>query len=201
MATLQGAQHSTADLPPLLNPQTDTPGLRVGEKVPAGITVYDEQGNEVSLNDQFASGLTVVIFYRGGWCPFCNKSLKEWGREVGRFNERDINVIAISPESAEHQQETTQKLNVGFDVYVDKTTEAMRSFKLAFQVDDDYLDMLQKRLDVDLGNWNASGETILPAPGTFLIDEQGIIKWAHADWNYKKRASPDDILSILDEYE
>jgi peroxiredoxin len=163
--------------------------------------VFDADGNEVLLNDQFSGGLTVVMFYRGGWCPYCSKALAEWGRELGRFDERNVKVIAISPETAEHVQETKTEQKMKFKVYIDQTTEAMRHFKVAFEVEQDYLTMLNNRANVELNSWNASGENILPAPGTFLIDEQGTILWAHTDWNYKKRASPDDIFSILSEYE
>lgn len=200
-ATLHASQGSADDLPDLLDPNTDTPGLRVGERVPDGISVYDRDGNEVSLNEEFSGGLTVVMFYRGGWCPYCTKALAKWGRELGRFEERDVQVIAISPETGEHLLETKTKQKVGFDVFVDKTTEAMRHFRVGFQVEDSYVSMLRNRLKVELGDWNASGETILPAPATFLIDEQGVVQWVHASWDYKKRADPDDILAVIREFE
>ncbi|MHC4975473.1 MAG: peroxiredoxin-like family protein [Planctomycetota bacterium] len=200
-ATLQASQQSSEELPPLLDPKTDKPGLSVGDRVPADITVFDAEGNEVALNDKFTGGMTVVMFYRGGWCPYCSKAMAQWGRELGRFEERNVRVIAISPETGEHLLESKAKQRVGFDVYVDKTTEAMRHFKVAFQVDEDYTKMLRNRLKVELGSWNASGEEILPAPATFLIDEQGVVQWVHADWDYKRRANPDDIFAILRDYE
>jgi peroxiredoxin len=162
-------------------------------------TVYDSDGNEVSLNSKFQGGLTVVFFYRGGWCPYCNKSLKEWGSQLGRFKDDNIKVIAISPETPEHTVETAESDGVNFPVYADVTTEAMRNFGVAFQVDAKTQETY-KGYDIDLESHNASGEWILPAPGFFLIDEQGRVVWKWATWDYTaRRASPDDVLNAAAE--
>lgn len=181
------------DLPPLRDPESEKPGLQVGETVP-DVTVYDDKGNEVNLNDQFTGGLTLVMFYRGGWCPYCQKSLKEWGPQIGRFKEQDIRVIAISPETPEHTVETKEKTNANFTVYSDMTTEAMRAFGVAFKVDPKTKKQYQG-YGIDLDSHNASGEWILPAPAFFLVSDQGKVKWQWATWDYtKRRASPDDVL-------
>ncbi|MDP1661587.1 MAG: AhpC/TSA family protein, partial [Phycisphaerales bacterium] len=48
-----------------------------------------------------------------------------------------------------------------------------------------------------VGEANASGTWELPAPATFVIDKRGIIRWAFADWDYKKRANPDDVIGAV----
>jgi peroxiredoxin len=191
-------QQSADEMAPLRDPKKDQPGLNVGDTVPP-TTVLDRDGNEVKLNDQFRGGLTVVFFYRGGWCPYCNKSMQEWGSQLGRFKDDNIKVIAISPETPEHTAETAEKDSVDFPIYADATTEAMRNFGVAFQLDD----KTQKQyrgFGIDLDSHNASGEWILPAPAFFLIDEQGKIVWKWATWDYTaRRASPDDVLNAADE--
>ena len=32
----------------------------------------DATGKDVSLSELVASGPAVLVFYRGGWCPYCN---------------------------------------------------------------------------------------------------------------------------------
>ncbi|MFG0273436.1 MAG: peroxiredoxin-like family protein [Phycisphaerales bacterium] len=189
------AQQPSADeMAPLRNPKTDTAGLNVGDSIPP-TTVYDRDGAEVDLNSKFTGGLTVVFFYRGGWCPYCNKSMKEWGSQLGRFKDENIKVIAISPETPEHTVETAEKDSVDFPIYADATTEAMRNFGVAFQVDD-RTQTQYRGFGIDLDSHNASGEWILPAPAFFLIDEQGRIVWKWSTWDYTaRRASPDDVLT------
>src|SRR5215468_7786061 len=46
-------------------------GLKVGSKAPS-LTLDSVTGDPQSLADLYAQGPTFVIFYRGGWCPFCN---------------------------------------------------------------------------------------------------------------------------------
>lgn len=179
---------------PLRDPNKDKPGIQVGDTVP-DTTVVDKDGEEVSLNSRFTGGLTLVMFYRGGWCPYCSKSLAEWGSQLGRFKEENIKVIAISPETPEHAAETVEKGDLGYTVYTDATTEAMRNFGVAFAVDAK-TQQAYKGYGVDLAEKNASGEWILPAPAFFLIDEQGRVVWQWATWDYTaRRASPDDVLT------
>lgn len=194
----KASAQSSGELAPLRDPAKDAPGLKVGEKVPP-TTVVDKDGNEVNLNSKFRGGLTLVMFYRGGWCPFCNKSLAEWGPQLGRFKDANIKVIAISPETPEHTVETAAKDKVNFPVYADVTTEAMRNFGVAFEVDSQ-TKQAYKGYGIDLESHNASGEWILPAPSFFLINEQGKVVWQWATWDYKaRRASPDDVLTASED--
>jgi peroxiredoxin len=186
------------DWGPILDPNTDKPGLSVGDTAPDA-TVLDKDGNEVSLAALYKKApMTVVMFYRGGWCPFCQTSMDEWGSEAGRFAEKDIQVVAISPETYEHAKDTSDAQHIGFKVLADGTTEAMRKYKVAFTLEDQYIDLLRDRLKIEINEWNGSGEPILPAPATYLIDSSGKVLWVFADWDYTKRATPDEVLSAAD---
>jgi peroxiredoxin len=35
-------------------------------------------GRDVILFEELAKGPVVLVFYRGGWCPFCNMQLKAY---------------------------------------------------------------------------------------------------------------------------
>jgi len=52
----------------------DISPLLVGEKIPNGILI-DQNGEEVNLNKVVKQKPTVLIFYRGGWCPYCNQQM------------------------------------------------------------------------------------------------------------------------------
>ena len=52
----------------------DVHGLSVGEKAPL-FAVLDADSNLFILRDALSEGPVVLIFYRGFWCPVCNKHL------------------------------------------------------------------------------------------------------------------------------
>ena len=52
-----------------------------GSTVPA-FTLPDQFGRSVQLRDQLRGGSVVLLFFRGGWCPFCSLTLRAWQREL-----------------------------------------------------------------------------------------------------------------------
>ena len=49
-------------------------GLFLGSKAP-DFKAKDQQGQEWRLKDMLKKGKVIVIFYRGQWCPYCNREL------------------------------------------------------------------------------------------------------------------------------
>ena len=86
---------------------------------------------------------------------------------------------------------------LGFTVLSDPQLQAARAFKLVLTVDAKTRRQYEQMFDLDLAQWNASGTWELPALGTFVIDSAGIIRFAHADWDYKVRADPDDVIAAV----
>jgi len=70
-------------------------GLKVGAKAPDA-TLPDVSGSTQSLAQLYAQGPTLVIFYRGGWCPFCNLQLHEYSAAKPEFDKRGVQIVAIS---------------------------------------------------------------------------------------------------------
>jgi peroxiredoxin len=185
-------------IPKPLNPERESPGLAVGEEAPDA-TLRNADGEDVSLADLYEKGPVVVTFYRGGWCPFCNRALMEWRESVSAMEEMGVTFAAISPETPEHAAETTEKDDLEYLVLSDVTGEAQRRFKVAFELSRD----TKKRYrgyGIDLSSHNESGQWELPAPGTFIVDRDGIVRWSHATWDYREgRAAPSEVLAALRE--
>ena len=60
------AQATTDELPAPLDPESDTPGLKVGQNAP-NATLLGEDGEEVQLQTLYEKGPVVITFYRGKW--------------------------------------------------------------------------------------------------------------------------------------
>jgi cytochrome oxidase Cu insertion factor (SCO1/SenC/PrrC family) len=47
--------------------------INIGEEIPS-VNVRDVDGKEINLLDLTKGKKSILIFYRGGWCPYCNIS-------------------------------------------------------------------------------------------------------------------------------
>lgn len=194
-AALVTAAGMKDELPAVMDPSKDAPGLAVGAKAPDAALV-DDEGKAVRLSELYAKGPVVVTFYRGGWCPYCNTALAAWEQEIAELQEMGATLLAISPETADHAAETAEKNKASFAVLCDADREAMRRFKVAFELSPE-LQEKHNVYGVDLSLRNVDGSWELPAPATFVIDRQGVIRWTHADWDYRKRPEPDAVTAAL----
>lgn len=199
MTPVQSDPSTTTD--PELLPRT---GLPVGSAAPDA-TLVDAQGAEHSLSDliEKAAGPVVVIFYRGGWCPYCTKHLAELGARQGELKELGATVLAVSPESFEKLSISEEKGNLseltdGYTLLSDASQEASRKYNLTFPVDAD-TQKKYKGYGIDLSKWNANNEWTLPVPAAFVIDQKGVIQWRHVDEDYSKRVSADELLKAVRE--
>jgi len=173
----------------------DGPGLAVGAEAP-DVTLYTRSGEPVQLASLIEEGPIVLMFYRGGWCPYCEGALTEWQERLGELQSAGGTLIAVSPESPDHAAETVEKNELSFRVLGDPDHSAAEAFRVGFSVDD-ATKTKYEGFGLDVGSWNASGEWNLPAPGTFVIDTDGVIRWAWADWDYKQRAEPDEVIAFV----
>src|SRR6201987_2130496 len=53
-------------------------------------------GHVLRLPDALAGHFSVILFYRGSWCPYCNAQLRAFQRSLDRFAEIGILVAALS---------------------------------------------------------------------------------------------------------
>ncbi len=173
-----------------------SPGLDVGAKAPDA-TVLDVHGKRVQLADLYKEGPVVLTFYRGGWCPVCNRALAAWQGRLEDVRRSGGTFIALAPEKPDEAARTIEKGHLAYTVLSDPKHEAAKAFRVHFVVDDA---TREKYLGygMDVGRANASGTWELPAPATFVIDCEGVIRYAFADWDYKKRADPDEVIRVLE---
>ena len=82
--------------------------VRNGEEAP-DFTLEDLQGNTVTLSEARGKTATVVVFYRGYWCPFCARQLAEL-RSLAKGNEQ-IRVLAISVDDHETTKKFIEKIS------------------------------------------------------------------------------------------
>ncbi len=175
--------------------QSSPQGLLVNDKAPE-FTAKDQKGKLVNLSAVLKNGPAVIVFYRGQWCPYCSKQLKELEDSIGLIQGKGATLIAISPEKQENIAKTVEKSKASYPVLFDKDLKIMRSYDVAFQVDSNTVERY-KKFGIDLYNANGSNGTNLPVPTVYIINREGIIIFKHFDPDYKKRVSVQEILLNL----
>jgi peroxiredoxin len=69
--------------------------LHPGVQFPA-LPLTPPGGDTLALPDALAGGFSVVLFYRGSWCPYCNAQLRAFQRAAGSLAEVGAEVVALS---------------------------------------------------------------------------------------------------------
>ena len=172
-------------------------GLKVGESMPSA-TMLNADGKDVKLADVAGKAPMVVVFYRGGWCPYCNKHLSQWAKHSEEVKSLGASLVAITPEKPDAAKETSEKDKLDFAVLTDAKLEAAKGFKLLFAMSED-TQKKYKGYGVDLSTRNSSKTWELPHPGTFVIDAGGVVRYASVDTDYTKRPDPEEALKVLRE--
>jgi peroxiredoxin len=171
-------------------------GLEVGQEAP-DFSLKDQGGNTFHLASAIEDAPVVVFFYRGYWCPVCNKYLNRYADSLSMVTERGAKVIAITPESYENIERTRSKTGVNVRVLSDKNQQIMKKYKVAFHVSDAYQQKIQKMLSADIARTNNQKEAQLPVPATYIINSEQEIVARQFDVNYKNRASVSWMLENL----
>lgn len=142
------------------------------------------------------SGPLVVTFYRGGWCPFCVKQLKELDSQISSLATMGAQLVAISPETAENVRKTKSKNDLHFTMLPDPSSELARKLKLVSKVSDEVVREMEG-LGISLKDSQGNSNNELPVPATFVVGQDRKIAYAYANANYTERADVKDILSAL----
>jgi peroxiredoxin len=171
-------------------------GLFINSKAP-DFKATDQYGNEIRLKNVLKDSLVVLIFYRGQWCPYCNKQLKKLEDSLQLIKDKKAKLIAVTPEKTEYISKTIEKTKASYSLLYDKEMKIMKAYAVAFEVDDRTVSRY-KNADIDLATANGQKDKVyLPVPAVYIINKEGTIIYRFFDADYKKRPSVKDILDNL----
>lgn len=174
-----------------------TPVL-TGTAIP-DVSVTSLEGENQQLRQLVKEKPTVLIFYRGGWCPFCNRHMAELQAVHSKLVDLGYQVLAISPDRPEFLKETMQEKDLGYTLLSDSNMEATKAFGLAFKVDDETIEQY-KNNGMDLVERSGHDHHLLPAPAVFLVNPDGMITFQYVNPDYKTRIKPDVLLAAAKAY-
>lgn len=157
--------------------------VSVGERAP-DFTLEDIQGNKVTLSATRGKLPTVLVFYRGYWCPFCAHQLSEL-RSLVKADEQ-VRVLAVSVDDHEKTKQLINKIAADGNGPVNYAMLSDPGHKVidAYGLHDPAYD-----------GTKFDG---IPHPTVYVIDKNGRVAWAKVETDYKVRPSNADIRAALD---
>lgn len=175
----------------------DVHGLLVGTQAPM-FRAIDDNRNEFSLEDAIVESSVVLIFYRGFWCPYCNKHLSSLQDSLKLIQEKGGKVIAISPEKPEYLTKMIEKTEAQFTLLYDEDYQIAKAYDVNFNPSTKQLFMYNVGLGAKLKETHSNDTQSLPIPATYIINQKGLIVWRQFDPDYKSRSSVNEILEALE---
>lgn len=170
-------------------------GLFIGSKAP-DFKGKDQNDKDIKLKDLLKKGKVVLVFYRGQWCPYCNKQLSALQDSLQQIIDKGATLLAVSPEKTEMIDKTVEKTKAEFSILHDKDLKIMKAYDVDFEVPENTVTRY-RNAGLDLEKLNGENGTNLPVPAVYIIDMESTITYRFFDKDYKKRPSVKEILNNL----
>jgi len=164
--------------------QEQSSRVELGQEAP-DFNAQDLRGEKVSLKSQIENQKTLLLFYRGGWCPICNKQLAGLAQDYDKFRALNTKIVAVSSDEPQKGEELLKKLRLPYTLLSDPNFEAIDRYS----VKTENRDMLSKMKRIKS----------YATPSAFIIDEQGIIRYKYVGKDAGDRPKNEELLEKLKE--
>jgi len=169
--------------------------LNIGDPAP-DFVLKNALGKDIQLSKALKQGPVVLTWYRGGWCPYCNITLRHLQQKMPEFRGRNTQVFALTPELPDRSMSTQEKNELEFEVLSDLGSKVGQRYGVIYELTSE----VAKRYQASFGlhEYNGDSANTLPLAATYVIDQLGIIQWSFLDADYRNRAEPADVIKALD---
>jgi peroxiredoxin len=186
LATISFVANAQTAVPKTAN---DIAPLLIGEKIP-DITLKTTENAAVQLSDLFKNKKTVLVFYRGGWCPYCNMHLSALAEAEKQILALGYQIIAISPDAPENLKITAEKDKVKYTLLSDSKGDLIKAVGIFFEAPENY----KETINVHSNGLNTS---FLPVPSVFVVNTDSDILFEYISPDFKHRISSELLISVL----
>jgi len=172
--------------------------LKVGDKAPQFI-LKNQNGEEIDSEDFLGKKAIVLTFYRGIWCPYCNTDLVSLNSYFEEITDLDGMLLSVSPQLPKFNQQTVERQKLKYDLLSDTNNDVASGFGLRWEMEEPLKSVYKNQFKIDLKDYNGDDTWSLPVPARFLIDKEGVIRYAEYAVDYTKRPEPDALIKVLKE--
>ncbi len=162
--------------------------IKVGASLPK-MTLKDAAGKDFSVNEAVAKQPTLLVIYRGGWCPYCNQHLASLSRAQDDLKGLGYQILAISADPWEKLKEAADSKELGYSLLSDSDMKASKDLGIAFKLDKETITKY-KGYGIPIAD-----HEMLPVPTVLLVNKAGKVVYRHYDPDYRKRLSSDELMT------
>ena len=170
----------------------DVKPLAAGNPLP-NVSLRNIDGSAARVLDTLAGKPAVLVFFRGGWCPYCNRHLSSLRTIEAELKSLGYQLIAISPDSPQSLRSGIKEHKAEYTLLSDSSAEFIRALGLAFKVDARTREKY-KGHGIDLKKASGQEHYLLPVPAVYMVDGDGMITYRYANPNYKVRMDNQELL-------
>ena len=163
----------------------DVRPLMIGSQVPADVTVATLAGRATTLPEVMRGQPAVLVFFRGGWCPYCDLQLSELRLIQAELESIGFQVIAISPDKPAAMKARMAKGALTCTLISDESTGLIQAFGIAYQVE-------PRGSSVVTGN---SATRLLPVTSIYIADARGKVQFQYVNPDYRVRVPKELVLA------
>ncbi len=174
--------------------------VAVGEPAP-GFVVRSVAGEPYDFAADALERPTILVSFRGGWCPYCNLHLAELRHVLPEIRALGVDVLFLSgdrPEQLYRSLEAdTQEAIAGRDyrIFSDAGGQAAIALGIAFRVSERTVARRHEK-GQDIAGSSMQEHRILPVPAVIAIDRNGIVRYVFAEADYKIRLPASELLDV-----
>jgi peroxiredoxin len=187
-----------ADYDQLPTKAEDTAPLKSGDRAPA-FTVRTVDDEPYAFDPDNLDRPTILISFRGGWCPYCNMHLSELRTVIPQIREAGVDILFLSNDPPDQlysslKQETQDSIEgLDYTILSDSNLFAARALGTAFRVDPGLTSYLDKKKH-DYSGSSIGRHNALAVPAVYVVDASGEIVYDFVNADYKVRLSAEDLL-------
>ncbi|WP_281560815.1 peroxiredoxin-like family protein [Thalassomonas sp. RHCl1] len=171
-----------------------------GQQAPE-VMVTTVAGKEVNLQDVLSGKKTILFFYRGGWCPFCNTQMGQLKKISGRLNGMGFQLIGISTDAPAGLKESIKERDLDYTLLSDFNSQVSQSFGLAYFASQKTTERYMSKMKLDnplQKNQQGQERLVLPAPAVYVFDAKGLVQFNYVNPNFRVRLDEELLLKAAE---
>ncbi|UKB83282.1 AhpC/TSA family protein [Chryseobacterium sp. MEBOG06] len=169
--------------------------IQIGEKIPE-FSLPNAYGEMIDSSEILKKHKMILVFYRGGWCPYCNLELNFLQKNLPGISNKNTVLVAISPQSPGHSLTMAERNKLEFEVLTDFNNAFAEKLGIVFQLQDFVIPCYQD-LGINLSDYNKNENNTLPVPAIFVVDKDRVVTYKFLDANYMNRVDMEKLLQAL----
>ncbi|RUT69477.1 AhpC/TSA family protein [Flavobacterium cupreum] len=167
----------------------DITPLIIGKKIP-NLTLKLSDNTDVNISELLKKKKTVLVFYRGGWCPYCNIHLQALADAEKQILDLGYQIIAVSPDSPENLKVTEEDDKLKYTLVSDSKGALIKAMGIAFEAPDNRKSVIYIKSD-------GLNTNFLPVPSVFVVNRESTILFEYVSPDYKRRLKTEILIPVL----